>query len=643
MIRRLLIPLLLSFAMAPLYAQGADDYGLRFYDGAGAVRVPLHTRRAFLIEVTKPENPAEIVVELDIPGEAIEFEGNCTGPKPVRCTLPASYTSARVFATLNTPGTFTATARLVGVNDSNPSNDQVSQVVEVVALPSLGVSAGAGRQDPGRNGMVTTTVANYGTDANDVVLTVTLPGEGRFTGRVETSDATTTCAVTDATTVVCSRGLLANGGSFSVGTEVAFPERFEGGELLLRATVRSSAADFDSADDTTVAHIPLIRHLLVVNANDEGAGSLRQALLDARQLCEAELCTIEFRVPGVAPGGQVVIQPRTELPEVRGRVKVDGATQTFFGGDTNPDGPEVVIDGSLAQPPARGLVLTGASCELYVLGLAVRNFPAPGIAVHRGLHDYQQCAGWPVPDTIIAGNRISGNYRGVVIVDEGSVRVSDNLITGNQRSGIFADRSAYLEILGNRVTANGASGIFLNPVHPYAFTAVVVEENVVSGNAEWGIARTPTGDARIQRNAIFGNRYFAIDAGLDFGTPNRADDVPWEVGVPNKPVLFSAQYDPVTNTTRVRGRLDSSSSALASFVIDVYVSSSLSGAGQAEAERWAGSISLPENGGHATFEMELEGDQRGRYITATNTRRHLVSFDDFAYDTSELSNVVMVN
>jgi hypothetical protein len=169
----------------------------------------------------------------------------------------------------------------------------------------------------------------------------------------------------------------------------------------------------------------------------------------------------------------------------------------------------------------------------------------------------------------------------------------------------------------------------------------VVENNVISGNGEWGIARVPVGDVSIRQNAIFGNRYLGIDANLDGDTPNLPEDPAYGPGIPNKPVLISVHYDPSTNTTRVRGRLDSDTpGTLPLFTLDFYASPSLSAAGQAEAAQWLAELVLTE--GHTDFEVDLDGDLRGKSITATNTRRHLANLEDFASDTSELSGAVQV-
>ena len=99
----------------------------------------------------------------------------------------------------------------------------------------------------------------------------------------------------------------------------------------------------------------IITHLPVTNTADEGPGSLRQALLDARESCASSPCTIDFHIPPPA-----VIRPATPLPEVWGQVKIDGGAET------------VEINGA-ALREGHGLVLRTA-CNVSVENLAIRDF-----------------------------------------------------------------------------------------------------------------------------------------------------------------------------------------------------------------------------------------------------------------------------
>ena len=60
----------------------------------------------------------------------------------------------------------------------------------------------------------------------------------------------------------------------------------------------------------------------VVNTLDSGAGSLRQAILDANALVGSD--SIEFNIPGA---GVRTISPATGLPLITSPVEIDGYTQ----------------------------------------------------------------------------------------------------------------------------------------------------------------------------------------------------------------------------------------------------------------------------------------------------------------------------
>jgi hypothetical protein len=393
---------------------------------------------------------------------------------------------------------------------------------------------------------------------------------------------------------------------------------------------------------------PARRELVVTNTNDAGSGSLRQALLDAQTRCATEPCTIVFQIAApLPPNGWYTIRPLSQLPEVRGRVIIDGQLRAGR--------PEVELLGINAGD-SNGLVL-GQGCELHVLGLAINGFVRSGIEVLRGPFD-QTCIS-DAPDapisTLIARNLLTNNHRGVMVVDSALVTIVDNTIADNVRSGIYATGGLYVDIERNRISRNGGSGMFLDVGLRPPFTAGGAEvlENSVVDNGEWGIARTNRGEYAIQRNAIALNRYLGIDVNLDFETPNAVDDDYSRGFVTNKPVLFSARYDPARGKTVVRGHVQTRNLIGSATDIDVYASRSLSDVGQAQAEQWVGVQRLPGGDVDTDVTIELDGDLRGLFITATATRTHITGFakppdvasDSHLFsimvDTSELSNVVV--
>ena len=76
----------------------------------------------------------------------------------------------------------------------------------------------------------------------------------------------------------------------------------------------------------------------VLNTNESGAGSLRQAILDAN--ANAGLDTIAFGVTGTGCDGSGVctISPASDLPTITSPVLIDGYTQTGSSPNTNAQG-----------------------------------------------------------------------------------------------------------------------------------------------------------------------------------------------------------------------------------------------------------------------------------------------------------------
>ena len=240
-----------------------------------------------------------------------------------------------------------------------------------------------------------------------------------------------------------------------------------------------------------------------------------------------------------------------------------------------------------------------------------------------------------------------------------------NLISGNQRSGIYVEDGAFHQIGGNRIgvgadgspLGNGA-GIFINMGNLFVdFVGADITQNVIAYNHGMAIARSRRGEILISKNSIFDNLQQGIDVGVDGPTPQRADDQ----DVPNAPVLFSATYDAAHNATIVRGRIDSEAygsggpTGESGRNIEVYASLRLSGwsAPQAEQSMAIGSIAS----GHQDFEIVVPGDLRGMWITATHYVTHFLGLvkgnprgpsaethrEAFPGDTSELSNAVAVH
>ncbi len=228
----------------------------------------------------------------------------------------------------------------------------------------------------------------------------------------------------------------------------------------------------------------------VTNTNDSGAGSLRQAILDANSNAGSD--TIAFNVSGAGcSGGVCTITPASFLPFATDTVTIDGYTQPGSSPNTNPTGAinavlKIVID---AGPGGGGFGLVLSSANSIVRGLVVNGgFISPRAAnvSVRGCFIGTDATGMSAVPSI--GGVLAHGYEGASAVTVGGPLPADrNLIAGHSGYGIWFDGVAGGTIEGNLLSTNatGAATIGNLPnqpisVYPGAVT-VVVRGNVVAG------------------------------------------------------------------------------------------------------------------------------------------------------------------
>lgn len=622
-----------------------------------------------------------VVFEVGAPGVVTHVLAGagmtCTTPaNPIRCMLNEIYGQHGSFqfgVRVDGPGTYTTTARVIHPNDThdvNPLNDAAAHTFQALALPSLALSPTVTleRLAPGTEGVFGVNVVNRAaTPATNVVLTVTLPAGGTFVSGGPLGAAT--CTIESSNVLVCRVASIAQDQYLSANVTFTAPSRMDGADLIIAMSVTSAEEDLDPSDNSATARVSMIRQFVVNNVNDEGGGSLRQAIHDVNALCAIpQPCAILFQIPAPVPeSGWFTILPHTPFPEIEATLELDGATQTQFTGDTNPDGPEIEIDGALVKEEA-GLRLR-PNCDIQVRNLAVNRFPGYGIVVRRDLQrlDTEPCF---INSSIRLSSNISNNYlgtdpRGRVAKPNQrglglftfTTSVHDNVISGNRRAGVYVENGFYADISRNKIgvgadgspLGNGA-GIFLNTGN-VSFGipgGADVTDNVIAYNAGMAIARTRVGQIYISHNSMFDNLQQGIDVDLDGVSAQRAD----ENDVPNAPTLFEATYIAGRDETVVRGRIDSDAFGH-THAIEIYASSRLSGWGTSQAEQSVIASSILT--GHETFEVAVPGDLRGKWITATYGVARYVGFvrsnprgiatqshsNSMPANTSELSNAVM--
>ena len=213
---------------------------------------------------------------------------------------------------------------------------------------------------------------------------------------------------------------------------------------------------------------------VVTTTADMGAGSLRQAILDANAAPNtggvADI--ISFNVTGAAP---FTIQPATELPAVTEAVTIDGYTQTGAAANLNCGGTatiQIVINGALAGVASNGLTLqTGSST---VRGLAINGFDGNGIEIQSGTN-------------IITGNFIGTDAAGTAAVPNNSNGISINGGAANQIGGTTpATRNIISGNLGRGIVINGFGGARASEIRGN-FVGTNAAGTAALGNASDGI------------------------------------------------------------------------------------------------------------------------------------------------------------
>lgn len=350
----------------------------------------------------------------------------------------------------------------------------------------------------------------------------------------------------------------------------------------------------------------------VTTTADSGPGSLRQAINDVNVNLGNHV--IAFNIPATDPNynasqGIWKITPLSTMPLVmRSNVMIDGTTQTVNQGDTNPYGPEVMLDGEHAFGSDYGFHLYNVS-GVTIQGLIIGRFTV-GIEI----------SGSNASGNVIRGNYIGCNYNatdtlsnthGIEVLTGphhnqiGGNTVADrNIISGNNHTGIRLVGSNYNSVKGNYVgldrtgtqALRNYDGISIEGTSKFnqigGFKAA--ERNFVSGNVAYGI---PVFGAGCTGNLIVGNYI-----GTDF-TGN--------VAVPNTyGVLFDdgASYNTVGGRTSGAGNLLSGNSGYGVFIYNPGTTRDTV-VGNLIGTNAAGNAALPNANG-----IVIDGPSWGHYV-----------------------------
>ncbi|HEX8187619.1 MAG TPA: carboxypeptidase regulatory-like domain-containing protein [Pyrinomonadaceae bacterium] len=386
------------------------------------------------------------------------------------------------------------------------------------------------------------------------------------------------------------------------------------------------------------AAAPYLMGFAVTNTNDAGAGSLRQAILDANANQGPD--DITFNIPGA---GLHTIKPLSPLPAITGTVSIDGYTQPGAAFNSLGTGNNAVLlvelDGSAAGAGADGLRITGNTVS--VRGLVINRFAGHGILVTGGAEaGVRGC----FIGTDAAGAADLGNAgHGVALIDSnsnlvgGATAAESNVISGNGGDGVHLGDSAALltgdatAVQGNRIGVgagggalpNAGNGVYIFGDNNSVGGENAGEGNVIAHNGSDGVQVEAGSSDPVRGNSIHSNGGLGIELhedGPPDGTVTPNDPFDGDQGpnnLQNFPVIGSATG--TANGTTVAGTLDSAPAA--GFRLDFYSSPSCDPSGNGEGQTYLGSVNVTTaDDGHATFNAPLaQATAVGHVVTATAT------------------------
>jgi trimeric autotransporter adhesin len=251
---------------------------------------------------------------------------------------------------------------------------------------------------------------------------------------------------------------------------------------------------------------------LVTNTNDGGAGSLRQAILDANN--SANVFMLGQFIPdkihfAIGTGPQTIQVNKNglgALPAITESVVIDGTTQPGFAGK-----PIIELDGNLVNGLGDGLTINGSGFGSTIQGLVIGRFG--GAAVHVGGNNNTIQGNYLGTD--LTGTQARPNQDGLFVAGSfnligGPGPGQGNLLSGNGSRGIVITLAATgnkvqgnfigTDATGTKKLANSSSGILLDAPGNQIGGATPGEGNLISGNNSDGM------EIFGQNNVVQGNR-----------------------------------------------------------------------------------------------------------------------------------------
>ncbi|MGD2172829.1 MAG: DUF4347 domain-containing protein, partial [Gammaproteobacteria bacterium] len=285
----------------------------------------------------------------------------------------------------------------------------------------------------------------------------------------------------------------------------------QGGDWLLEYRAGTVESKIAVSADLQQDYQHTLATYTVTTLADSGAGSLRQAIIDANASGTDD--TIEFAVSGTITLGT------SGLPTISDKVNIDATTAPGYAGE-----PLITLDGSATGSTTNGFRVGPDADGSSISGFAIVNFPNTGIRIEPGADNVSITDNWI--GTTGTGTTGDGNLSHGIIVRGANTIITGNVITNNGGDGIevldvggtgtvIQGNIIGLDPDGSTGTGNAMAGIDLQGD---AHNSIVGgtgagEGNIISANGDDGIQIDSSG------NIIQGN-YIGTDI---TGTLNRGN------------------------------------------------------------------------------------------------------------------------
>lgn len=637
---RKLFPLVLLFVASTALAQAPQTYADLSVAIIADDTVDANQPINFQVDVTNLG--PDVALDVQVYSSA-NFPGGCNGTLAGNIA-PGSH--VLVPCSIFAPGATTdvvLTARAVsGTPDPNSSNSTATRTIRATSGLDLGISLSVPLTvTPGVPFAVGVSYGNNSAIyATGVTVTVGLPSTVHIAAMPDN------CAPS-AGGVTCTIGTVAPNKLPGIGTPdlviTAVPDdASNGNNLQFTGDIKANEPEAVVSNNHHAVSTRVTRTFYVTDTTDSLADAIDQANLNCT---DNYPCKIAFRLGTPPQSGYFTLKPHRTLPKITGKnVSIDGSTQTALTGDTNPNGPEVFIDGS--ENAWEDAIVFDGPCGGEVAFVSIGNFRNAAVSMFGAdPGGTNPCAGEYPGGAFVhhsylgldpTGTTAAPNGRGVVISQKvygGSV--SNNIISGNHRSGVWIGMahapSVYLNKIGldihQQALPNGASGVFAGPL----VTDLNIESNTIAFNHDFGVStdRRAVG-VYIAANSIYSNLQLGIDIGLDGPTPDL--DIP-------APTIVSAQYDPAADNTII---VLSAHEPVLEYrpYAALYANDAPDPSGYGEGQYVLDQREFdPKLGG---ITIAVKGDWRGKWVTATVTRNDFVFGVIGHATTSEFSRALKV-